>query len=111
MTPLELFLAFTVQMAVIVDPLAGVPLFLGITPPEQVGKAAANHSPRFYVDEPALVTGVRALAHLTADYLFSGKDVSPAPAPRQTGTEPDWRDGRTSAGNSRRLNPLANQAS
>lgn len=32
MTPLELFLAFTVQMAVIVDPLAGVPLFLGITP-------------------------------------------------------------------------------
>jgi amidohydrolase len=46
-------------------------IFLGITPPEQVGKAAANHSPKFYVDEKALVTGVRALANLAADYLFA----------------------------------------
>lgn len=32
MTAIELFLAFVVQMMVIVDPLAGVPVFLGITP-------------------------------------------------------------------------------
>jgi amidohydrolase len=44
---------------------------LGITPPDQVGQAAANHSPKFYVDESALVTGVRALANLAADYLFA----------------------------------------
>jgi amidohydrolase len=48
----------------------GLFIFLGITPKEQVGKAPANHSPRFFVDESALVTGVRALTHLAADYLF-----------------------------------------
>jgi amidohydrolase len=48
----------------------GLFLFLGITPPEQVGTAPANHSPHFFVDESALVTGVRTLAHLAADYLF-----------------------------------------
>lgn len=47
----------------------GLFVFLGITPPDQVGKAPANHSPLFYVDERALPTGVRALAHLAADYL------------------------------------------
>jgi amidohydrolase len=46
-------------------------ILLGITPPDQVGKAAANHSPKFFVDERALVTGVRALANLAADYLFA----------------------------------------
>ncbi len=48
----------------------GLFIFLGITPKEQVGKAPANHSPRFFVDESALVMGVRALTHLAADYLF-----------------------------------------
>ena len=47
----------------------GLFVFLGITPPEQVGKAPANHSPLFFVDEKALPTGVRALTHLAVDYL------------------------------------------
>jgi amidohydrolase len=47
----------------------GLFFFLGITPPEQVGKAPANHSPLFYVEEKALITGVRALANLAVDYL------------------------------------------
>jgi amidohydrolase len=50
----------------------GLFVFLGITPPEQAGKAPANHSPLFFVDEKALPTGVRALANLAVDYL-SGK--------------------------------------
>jgi amidohydrolase len=50
----------------------GLFVFLGITPPGQVGKAPANHSPLFYVDEKALPTGVRALAHLAVDYLSGG---------------------------------------
>jgi amidohydrolase len=50
----------------------GLFFFLGITPPDEVGGAAQNHSPRFTVDEQALVTGVRALAHLTADYVSAG---------------------------------------
>lgn len=47
----------------------GLFVFLGITPPEQVGKAPSNHSPLFYVDEAALPTGVKALANLAVDYL------------------------------------------
>ena len=46
----------------------GLFLFLGITPQNEVGKAAGNHSPRFMVDEAALLTGVRTLVHLTMDY-------------------------------------------
>jgi amidohydrolase len=34
--------------------------------------AAPNHSPNFYVDEKALITGVRALAMVTVNYLASG---------------------------------------
>jgi len=45
---------------------------LGITPAAEVATAAANHSPRFVVDEAALVVGARALAHLAADTLFGG---------------------------------------
>ena len=47
-------------------------IFLGITPPAEVGRAPANHSPFFFVDEAALLTGVRALAHLAVDYLEAG---------------------------------------
>ena len=47
----------------------GLFFFVGITPAAEVGRAPANHSPFFFVDESALLTGVRALAHLTADYL------------------------------------------
>ena len=47
----------------------GLFFFVGITPPDEVGRAPQNHSPRFTVDENALPTGVRALAHLTVDYL------------------------------------------
>jgi amidohydrolase len=51
----------------------GLFFFLGITPPDQVGKAPQNHSPLFFVDEAALPVGVRALTHLTLDYLSGGK--------------------------------------
>jgi amidohydrolase len=50
----------------------GLFLILGVTPPGQMATAASNHSPRFFVDEGALPTGSRALAHLAADYLFAG---------------------------------------
>ena len=46
-------------------------MIVGVTPPDQMATAASNHSPRFYVDETALPTGARALAQLTADYLFA----------------------------------------
>ena len=49
----------------------GLFFFVGITPPAEVGRAPANHSPFFFVDESALLTGVRALTHLAADYLQS----------------------------------------
>jgi amidohydrolase len=44
--------------------------FIGITP-HGVARAqsAPNHSPRFFVDESALLLGMRSLAHLTLDYM------------------------------------------
>ena len=51
----------------------GLFFFLGVTPPSQdASKAALNHSPLFFADETALPVGVRALTHLTLDYLFGG---------------------------------------
>jgi amidohydrolase len=48
----------------------GLFIFLGVTPEDRDPfKVAPNHSPRFYVDERCLVTGVRALAHLAVDFL------------------------------------------
>ena len=48
----------------------GMFFFVGVTAPGQdPAKAAPNHSPRFHVDESGLLLGVRALAHLTCDYL------------------------------------------
>ena len=44
--------------------------FMGCTPPERdAGKAAPNHSPRFYVDESCLKLGVRTLSALALDWL------------------------------------------
>jgi amidohydrolase len=48
----------------------GLFIFLGVTPlGTDPALAASNHSPRFFVDEAALVLGVRALAHLACDHL------------------------------------------
>ena len=44
--------------------------WLGVTPPDRdPAKVAFNHSPQFYLDEAAMITGVRALATLTTEYL------------------------------------------
>ena len=52
----------------------GLFFFLGITPKgTDPAKAAPNHSPRFFVDEAALVPGIRALASLAVDYLTTGR--------------------------------------
>lgn len=48
----------------------GLFFFLGVVPPEQDPEQVyPNHSPRFFADERALVTGVRALAQLACDHL------------------------------------------
>jgi amidohydrolase len=49
----------------------GLFVVLGVTPAERVAAADSNHSPRFFVDEAALPTGSRTLAHLATDYLFA----------------------------------------
>jgi amidohydrolase len=50
----------------------GLFVFLGVTPKEQVGKAANNHSPLFSPDERALVPGMRVMANLALDFLAGG---------------------------------------
>src|SRR5262245_47554843 len=52
----------------------GLFFFLGIVPRDQdLANAAPNHSPNFFIDEAALVVGVRALAMVTIDYLTTTK--------------------------------------
>jgi amidohydrolase len=52
------------------EKIPGLFFFLGITPKgTPPGLAAPNHSPHFCADEAALPLGVRAMAHLAADYL------------------------------------------
>jgi metal-dependent amidase/aminoacylase/carboxypeptidase family protein len=52
----------------------GLFFYLGIVPRDQdLTKAAPNHSPNFFVDETALVVGVRALAMVTVNYLAEAK--------------------------------------
>jgi amidohydrolase len=53
--------------------IPGLFIFLGCTPDgTDPAKAAPNHSPRFFIDEGCLVTGVRALAHLACDWIEAG---------------------------------------
>ena len=52
--------------------IPGLFIFIGVTPPGvDPAKAYSNHSPKFFADERGLVLGVRALAHLTCDFLES----------------------------------------
>ncbi len=48
----------------------GLFVFLGGSPKgTDLGKVAYNHSPRFFIDESALLLGTRTLIHLTLDYM------------------------------------------
>ncbi|MEO5670280.1 MAG: amidohydrolase [Ramlibacter sp.] len=50
--------------------IPGLFFFVGVTPPEiDPAKAYSNHSPKFFADERGLPVGVKALAHLTCDFL------------------------------------------
>jgi amidohydrolase len=50
----------------------GLYMFLGVTPKDQdPAKAAPNHNPAFFVDERALVVGVRTMGTLAVDFLAS----------------------------------------
>jgi amidohydrolase len=50
----------------------GLFIFLGITPKDQdPATAAPNHNPHFFVDETALITGVRAMSSMAINYLVT----------------------------------------
>ncbi len=52
------------------EKVPGLFFWLGTRPADQTAEqAASNHSPLFYVDESGLALGVRAMAHVTVDYL------------------------------------------
>jgi metal-dependent amidase/aminoacylase/carboxypeptidase family protein len=52
--------------------IPGFFFFVGITPPDRRPQTvAANHSPKFYVDESGLPLALRSLASLAAAYLAS----------------------------------------
>jgi len=52
------------------EKVPGLFYFVGVTPKDQDMTAAApNHSPRFHIDESALLQGARSLAALAVDFL------------------------------------------
>ena len=60
------------DVAYYLQQIPGLFFFLGITPQgSDPAKAAMNHSPYFFVDESALILGVRALSYLAVDYMLS----------------------------------------
>lgn len=69
------------DFALYLQKVPGLMIHLGVSPkgfdPLTV---EPNHSPRFFVDEGALVTGVRALCSLAVDYLADQRGAGTAPA-------------------------------
>src|SRR5712692_2487890 len=62
------------DVSFMLNEVPGLYFVLGIGPRDQdLAKAAPNHSPSFFVDEKALVVGVRALAMVTVNYLAAAK--------------------------------------
>ena len=53
------------------EKVPGLFYFVGVTPKDQdMAAAAPNHSPRFHIDETALLQGARSMAALTVDFLI-----------------------------------------
>jgi len=53
--------------------IPGIFFFLGVTPKDRdPATVPVNHSPLFFADEGALITGVRAMTGLAVDYLAMG---------------------------------------
>lgn len=53
--------------------------FLGITPKDaEPTSVAANHSPLFFVDESALIVGLKSLAHVAVNYLHKPMKQTPS---------------------------------
>ncbi len=66
------------DFAFYVEEVPGVFFFLGVNKPGvSPEQAAPNHSPLFYVNEDALIVGVKALSYAAADYLLSGGGKRP----------------------------------
>lgn len=51
------------------EKVPGMFIWVGIIP--EGGKTIPHHSPNWYVDEKALILGIRSLANLTVDYMAS----------------------------------------
>lgn len=51
--------------------IPGFFFFVGVTPKSDLKTADANHSPRFYVDESALRSGLKAMVQVALDFLES----------------------------------------
>jgi len=61
------------------EQVPGLYVFLGVTPGDQdPAKAAPNHNPRFFVDESALVTGVRTLGFLAVNFVTGPAKAEPS---------------------------------
>jgi amidohydrolase len=59
--------------AILMEGIPGLYFFLGGTPAGvDPGSTAANHSPHFFVDEGAVLAGIRLMSRLAFDYVNHG---------------------------------------
>ena len=71
------------DMSFFLNDVPGLYFFLGIVPRNQdLAKAAPNHSPNFFIDEQALVVGVRALAMLAVNHWPPRRPTDGRASPR-----------------------------
>jgi amidohydrolase len=58
------------DVAYMMDRVPGLYLYLGGTPSGvDTASSAPNHSPKFFVDEGAVITGIRVMSRLAVDYV------------------------------------------
>jgi amidohydrolase len=75
------------------EKVPGLFFFLGVTPEgRDPATVAPNHSPRFFADEGALLTGIRALSSLAVDYL-TAPGLTPREGPEHH-ARPSSKEGR-----------------
>jgi amidohydrolase len=58
------------DVAYVMERIPGLYLYLGGTPAGvDTASSASNHSPKFFVDEGAILTGIRVMSRLAVDYV------------------------------------------
>jgi metal-dependent amidase/aminoacylase/carboxypeptidase family protein len=76
------------DVAYIMEKIPGLYLYIGGTPADvDTASTAPNHSPKFFVDEGAISTGIRVMSRLAIDYVDRGARNGPPSMSNPRGPE------------------------